>query len=117
MSKPDTIKIDEVEYVRKDSVVNISKQPDSESFPYETMKLYFIRTVTFYYVGRLLFVTPQELVLDQCSWVADTGRFSDALKNGTVNENEPFPDGNVIIGRGSIIDAHIWLGKSLRSQK
>lgn len=111
----ETLMINDVEYVRKDSI--IPTQDESKTFPYIVGKLYFIRTVTFYYVGRLIAITPMELVLDQCSWVADTGRFSDALKNGVVNENEPFPDGNVIIGRGAVIDAHPWAGKSLRSQK
>lgn len=111
----DTITINDVEYVRKDSI--IPAQKESETFPYIVGKLYFIRTVTFYYIGRLIAMTPIELVLDQCSWVADTGRFSDALKNGTVNENEPFPDGPVIIGRSVVIDAHIWTGTAMRSQK
>jgi hypothetical protein len=67
----DTITINDIEYVKKDSI--IPAQPQSETFPYTLGRLYFIRTVTFYYIGRLIAVTPLELVLDQCSWVADTG--------------------------------------------
>jgi hypothetical protein len=44
-------------------------------------------------------------VLEDAAWIADTGRFSDALKSAKFNEVEPFPNGRVIIGRGSIIDA------------
>lgn len=117
MSHPDRIMIDDVEYVRKDSIATISEQEKSDAYPYEIGKMYFIRTVTFYYVGRLLAVTDKELVLDQCSWVVDTGRFSDALKSGVVSENEPFPDGKVIVGRGAIIDATIWLSAPLGKQK
>lgn len=66
---------------------------------------YLIRTVTMFQTGRLTFVTDQELVLEDAAWIADTGRFSDALISGSFEEIEPFPDGEVIVGRGSIIDA------------
>ena len=66
---------------------------------------YLIRTVTMIDTGRLVQVTPMELVLEDAAWIADTGRFADALKKSEFAEVEPFPDGRVIIGRGSIIDA------------
>ena len=79
----------------------------SPAHPYQVGEAYFIRTVTHHYAGRLTDVTATELVLRECCWIADDGRFSDAMKSGEHNEVEPFPEGNVIIGRGSIIDAHI----------
>jgi hypothetical protein len=66
---------------------------------------YLIRTVTMINTGKLFAVTPHELVLTDAAWIADTGRFADALKTGNFNEIEPFPDGVVIIGRGAIVDA------------
>lgn len=69
-------------------------------------KTYFIRTVTHHLTGVLLSVTPQELVLNNACWIADDGRFNLAVKNGTFEEVEPFPaDAEVIVGRGSLIDA------------
>ena len=68
---------------------------------------YFIRTVTMYFTGRLIQITPQELVLEEAAWIADTGRFSDAMKSGSFSEVEPF-SGKVIVGRGSIVDAQEW---------
>ena len=67
--------------------------------PFEIGAIYLIRTVTMIDTGRLLRVTPMELVLEEAAWIADTGRFSDALKKLSFNEVEPFPDGEVIIGR------------------
>lgn len=73
--------------------------------PYEIGKNYLIRTATMIDVGRLVEVTDQELILEDAAWIADTGRFNEALKNGTFNEVEPFPDGRVIVGRASVVDA------------
>lgn len=84
--------------------------------PYQIGSPYFIRTVTFHHTGRLVAVTEHELVLEDAAWIADDGRFSDALKTGTFSEVEPFPDGQVIIGRASIIDA-VKIGVLPRSQK
>lgn len=75
--------------------------------PYKIGQAYLIRTVTHYYTGRLEKVTAQELVLASAAWIADTGRYFDALKNGTLNEIEPII-GNAIIGRGAVIDAVEW---------
>ena len=75
--------------------------------PWKIGQAYLIRTVTHYYTGRLIAVHPQELVLEKAAWIADTGRYSDALKKGTLNEVEPII-GPCIICRGSIIDAAQW---------
>ena len=74
--------------------------------PWRIGQNYLIRTVTMIDTGRLVEVTPTELVLEEAAWIADTGRFSEALKKCQFGEVEPFPDGRrVIIGRGSVVDA------------
>ncbi len=99
-------------------LVGCNTVPSSNHY-YEVGEPYFIRTVTFIYTGKLIAVTDQELVLEDCSWIADTGRFADSLKDlKNLKEIEPFPDGRVLIGRGSLIDAHKIVKQSLpRSQK
>ena len=84
--------------------------------PWEIGKNYLIRTVTMIDTGRLVAVTPQELVLEDAAWIADTGRFAQAVEEADFSEVEPFPEGRVIIGRGSIIDA-VVIKKTPRSQK
>ena len=88
----------------------------AETSPWIIGKAYLIRTVTMIQTGRLVVVTPQELVLEDAAWIADTGRFADALKTGNFNEVEPFPDGQVIVGRGAVIDA-VQIAKTPREQK
>jgi len=79
-------------------------------------KCYLIRTVTMIQTGRLIKVTDKELVIEDAAWIADTGRFSDALVSLNFEEVEPFPDGMVIIGRGAIIDA-VQISETQRKKK
>lgn len=72
---------------------------------WEIGKIYLIRTVTMIDTGRLVAIHQQELVLEDAAWIADTGRFSQAIEKAEFGEVEPFPSGKVIIGRGAIIDA------------
>jgi hypothetical protein len=90
--------------------------PKSQDHPWMIGKAYLIRTVTMIQTGRLVAVTPQELVLEDAAWIADTGRFANVLKTGKFNEVEPFPDGPVIIGRGAVIDA-VQITVTPREQK
>ncbi len=90
-------------------------QPSTEH-PYEIGKNYLIRTVTMIDTGKVVQVTQQEIVLESAAWIADTGRFSGALQSCNFNEVEPFPEGRVIIGRGSVIDA-IQIPTLPRTQK
>jgi len=83
--------------------------------PYKIGEKYLIRTVTMYYTGRLEKVGEKELTLSNAAWIADTGRYADALKSGELGEVEPI--GDVIVGRGAIIDAVVWNHKLPKDQK
>lgn len=88
----------------------------SVSDPWEIGKNYLIRTVTMIDTGRLVAVTPTELVLEDAAWIADTGRFAQAVEKAEFGEVEPFPNGRVIVGRGAVIDA-VEITLAPRSQK
>jgi hypothetical protein len=113
----ETITINNVEYVKKGAfeVPQPTRLESSETY-FEIGKGYLIRTVTMIDTGRVVAVNEHEIVLEDAAWIADTGRFSDALKSAKFNEVEPFPDGVVIIGRGSVIDA-VRFEKLPREQK
>ena len=72
---------------------------------WEVGKNYLIRTVTMIDTGRLVAVGEHELVLEDAAWIADTGRFQQALESASFSEVEMFPKGRVIIGRAAVIDA------------
>lgn len=69
----------------------------------------FVRAVTHYATGRIVEITKDEIVLEDAAWIADSGRFSQALEKGesVLNEIEPFHS-PVAIGRGAIVDVTSW---------
>ena len=101
----------------KELVGLFSKNATHESHPWEIGGNYFIRTVTMAQTGRLIAVYAQEIVLEDAAWIADTGRFAQAVATGNFSEIEPFPDNHkVIVGRSSIVDA-LKIPTLPRSQK
>jgi hypothetical protein len=68
-------------------------------------KVYMIRGVNMYQVGRLISIDDHELILEDAAWIADTGRFNQALTSKTFNEVEPFTAKRIAVGRGQIVDA------------
>jgi hypothetical protein len=50
---------------------------------------YFFRTVTYHIVGKMKAQHKNFVELESASWIADSGRFADFLKNGTPSEVEP----------------------------
>ena len=111
------LNIEELTVKQIKQIQSLLKTPAPESgHPYQVGQNYFIRTVTHYYTGKLERVTAKELVLSSAAWIADTGRFHDALKTGKLNEVEPFED-EIIIGRGALIDVTRWKHELPRTQK
>lgn len=110
------MKLDELTIGEAKKLANLFCSGKAEDSPFEVGAVYLIRTVTMIDTGRVVRVTPTEIVLEEAAWIADTGRFSDALKKLSFSEVEPFPDGEVIIGRGAIIDA-CRIKETQRSQK
>ena len=84
------------------------KNDEENKFFFKNGTKLFIRTVTMAITGCLKEAGKTELVLEDACWIADTGRFADFLATGKLNECEPFPVGNVLIGRSSIIDCCEW---------
>lgn len=75
-----------------------------------------IRTVTMTLTGHVEAIDNELIELSSAAWIADTGRFSDALYTGTLSEVEPFPD-RAFVNRGSVIDIAPWSHDLPRSTK
>lgn len=108
MSKPSTLKIDDVEYVRADSIKKpVGFAAPVNGVPFEIGSAYLIRTVTMTLTGRVTAVIGPFLVLEDAAWIANTGRFSECIGEGTVEECEPVQV-SVRVSIPSIVDAYDW---------
>ena len=83
--------------------------------PWEIGKAYLIRTVTYHQVGILKDIQGDFLIFKDASWVADSGRFMQAIKNGTLNEVEPV--GKAYINIKSVTDFFPWVHALPKEQK
>lgn len=70
----------------------------------------FVRTVTYHLigeiVGREVVGKTTFLVLEHASWVASSGRFHEAIANGTLDEVEYV--GDALVNVAAITDAFPW---------
>lgn len=84
--------------------------------PFKIGGCYFIRTVTYFATGRVKAIVGNFLVLEDAAWIADTGRFREAIMKGMLNEVEPV-DVPMYLNINSITDAFDWEQKLPREQK
>lgn len=75
----------------------------------------FIRTVTYHLVGKVKAVTGNLIELADASWVAESGRFMQAIKDGTLNEVEPV--GRCWVNANAVTDLFPWAHALPKAQK
>jgi hypothetical protein len=66
----------------------------------------FIRTVTFHLVGQVKAREGDWLMLTDASWVADSGRFHEAIETGSLSEVEHV--GTAYVNLATATDAFPW---------
>jgi len=82
---------------------------DIEEWGHMIGKKFFFRTVTYHAVGRVVkWISCEEnfIELSDASWVADSGRFMNAIKEGVLSEVEPV--GTMWINLNSVVDFFPW---------
>lgn len=67
---------------------------------------FFFRTVTYHLTGRVKKVIGSILELENASWIADSGRFMQAIKKGELKEVEPV--GRAFLNINSVTDFFPW---------
>jgi len=85
----------------------VVKKVVEKTHPYKLGQAYMFVTVTRYYTGVLKWVGDKELVISDAAWVAHTDRYNKALAKGELRSVEPIP-GDVILGRGAIVEVAEW---------
>lgn len=110
--------IDQLTVAEIKHIQSLLKGGESVQSPFKIGEAYFFRFVTHYITGRVKCVTSKEIVLTEAAWIADTGRFMNALATGVLNEVEPFPqDEELVCGRGALVDAVRWKHELPKVQK
>lgn len=79
-----------------------------EIFSYEDLVggAYYFRTVTYHLVGKVKKIVGRFAYLESASWIADSGRFMNAIKDGTLNEVEPV--GVAFVNLDTVTDFFPW---------
>lgn len=101
-----TIEISEETYEK------IRKQLGEDSFKDITSlqdmigEKFFFRTVTYHLTGRVKKIIGSIIELENAAWIADSGRFMQSLKEGTLNEIEPV--GRAFLNINSVTDFFPW---------
>jgi predicted nuclease with TOPRIM domain len=111
-----TIVISEETYEKIKEQLTEAEQVDvSELADFVGRKL-FIRTVTYHLIGKVTKLVSGFFELEGAVWVADSGRFMDALKNGTLSETEPTTV-RTWVSVSSIVDMFEWKHKLPTEQR
>ncbi len=97
------------EQLRADELVDVSTLDDLIG------KKFFIRTVTYHMVGEVTKRMGAFIELKDASWIADSGRFMNAIKDGTLSEVEPV--GVAWVNLSSVVDFFPWKHKLPKEQK
>jgi hypothetical protein len=92
-----------------------SDEAVSTELPFEIGEAYLIRTVTYHVLGKVKEIKGNFLVLSDASWVADSGRFNEAIGKGTLNEVEYV--GAAIVAINAVSDAYPWSHKLPKESK
>ena len=69
-------------------------------------KKVFVRTVTYHLLGEVTKQVGNLVFLKNASWVADSGRFMQFIKDGSINEVEPV--GDWFFNIETVVDGCIW---------
>lgn len=76
---------------------------------------FFFRTVTYHMVGEVKKIVGRFALLKNASWVADSGRFMNAIKDGTLSEVEPV--GEQFVNLDTVVDFFPWKHALPKDQK
>lgn len=69
-------------------------------------KSWFFRTVTYHMTGRVKKIFGTFAVIEDAAWIADSGRFMQAIKDGKLSEVEPV--GDAVINLTTVVDFFPW---------
>lgn len=88
---------------KQEMIVDNNKGHDYDDYLGQNV---FIRTVTNFYTGKVEKTTKTTMTLSTAAWIADTGRFNEAVKTGVFAEVEPYKE-DIKVNLGSFEDISV----------
>lgn len=110
-----TLEISDETYEKIKSQLSDEEQKDISQMEDFVGEKLFIRTVTYHLIGKVEKIVGNFFALSEASWVADSGRFMNAIKEGKLDEVEPV--GKAFVNINSIVDAFPWKHSLKQEQK
>ncbi len=110
-----TIEVSDETYEKIKDQLNVDEQQDIGSIEEMVGSAFFFRTVTFHIIGKVEGYFGRILRLSNASWVADSGRFMDAILTGKLNEVEPL--GQWYVNLDTVTDFGPWTHDLPKDQK
>jgi hypothetical protein len=110
-----TLEISDETYERIKAQLSNEEQKDISQMEDFVGEKLFIRTVTYHLIGKVEKIVGNFFVLSEASWIADSGRFMNAIKEGKLDEVEPI--GKAFVNINSIVDVFPWKHSLKQEQK
>ena len=101
-----TINVSEETYEAIKNQLSVSEVAEIDNLSDLVGRSFFFRTVTYHLIGRVEKIIGNIVELSTASWVADSGRFMQAIKEGTLSEVEPV--GRAFLNFSSVTDFFPW---------
>ena len=101
-----TISISEETYENIKDQLHCDEKNDLSQLTDMIGQSFFFRTVNYHLIGKVEAICGSILTLSTASWVADSGRFMDAIKEGRLNEVEPV--GCAFLNLSTVVDFFPW---------
>ena len=77
----------------------------------------FFRTVTYHALGEVKKIVGRFVYLKNASWIADTGRFMNFIKDGVQDNTEIEPVKEMFLNMDTVVDMFKWNHKLPTEQK
>lgn len=101
-----TIEISDEVYSKIKDQIGEFEMKDINSYEDLVGGSYYFRTVTYHTVGKVKKIVGRFAYLEEASWIADSGRFMNAIKDGTLSEVEPV--GSAFVNLDTVVDFFAW---------
>ena len=110
-----TLNVDDETYEKLKDQLKPEELEDIEDLDDLIGGKYFFRTVTYHLIGEVKNRIANFLLLEDAIWVADSGRFMQAIQNGELGEYEEV--GKAYVNLNSVTDFIPWIHKIPKGQK